>query len=59
MPLPLPRRASDGVHHECGFGYAQARAAVVLRHGYAEPAIGGHGAVEFAREAFLFLAVDQ
>jgi hypothetical protein len=44
------------VHHDSGFGDAEARAAQLDRHGNAEPAAVGHRPVEFLREAGLPVA---
>ena len=41
--------ARDGLHHQRRFGQAEARAAIFLREGNAEPAARGHGITEFLR----------
>ncbi len=41
----------DGLHHDGGFGEAEAGAAVFLGHADAEPAAGGEGGVELGGEA--------
>ena len=41
----------DSLHHQRGFGDAEACAAVLLRHGNAEPAIAGEGGVKVLRKA--------
>src|SRR4249920_559632 len=44
-------RFSDGLHHDSGLGYAEARAAVYLRDRDAKPALLSEGAVEILWEA--------
>ena len=48
----------DLVHHDGGLGHAQARATVGLRHGNAEPAALGHGAVEIMWEIAVLVALQ-
>ena len=48
--------ACDLMHHDGGFGDAEARAAVFLRHGDAEPAGLRHRAMELARKDAVVVA---
>ena len=44
-------RLRDRLHHHRGFGDAEPGAAVVFRHGDAEPAVGGERLMQVVREA--------
>ncbi|MNY14230.1 hypothetical protein D3C86_1473990 [compost metagenome] len=51
-------RGGDGLHHQRGFGHAQAGAAILLRHGDAQPAVAGQVGVQRFREAALAVALE-
>ena len=44
------------MHHDRRFGHAQTRAAIGFRHGDAEPAGIGHGAVKLTRKDPVLIA---
>src|SRR6202012_200458 len=48
--------ACDFMHHDRGFGDAEARAAIVFRHGDAEPACIRHRAMKFERKCAVVVA---
>ena len=48
----------DRLHHHRGFGDAEARAAVLLRHRDAEPAVARQRRVEVGREAAFAVALE-
>ncbi|MCY1535989.1 hypothetical protein D9M68_714240 [compost metagenome] len=48
----------DGLHHQRGFGHAQAGAAVLLRHGDAQPAVARQVGVQRFREAAFAVALQ-
>ena len=50
-PVKPAARLGDRLHHDRRLGDAEARAAVVLRHGDAEPAVARHRLVKLVREA--------
>ena len=52
-PRQARARCRDRLHHDAGLQYAQARAAIGLRHGDAQPAGAGHGAVKVHGKAAM------
>ena len=48
--------AGDFMHHDRGLGHAEAGAAILLRHGDAEPAGVGHRAMKLERELAVVVA---
>ncbi|KAG1432866.1 hypothetical protein G6F57_022626 [Rhizopus arrhizus] len=49
-------RGRDGLHHQCGFGHAQSGAAVILRHGDAQPAVARQVGVQRLGKAAFAVA---